>query len=183
MVSYPFKNKSRFSIIKDMWYRIKMWWFLKEFGKQIKLHTRLSLESGREDIVWKGVVISLTRGFLIKGNDEWPGLAECSLKRFSFILRWRKKINQNKINKKILEYGDIFDSCVKEKYISISKGIYEGDGDKTNIDLPIKGELYDESRGLAGLIQIVAKKFPLTWVFIGWIITVIIGILAYIFKP
>jgi len=157
-----------------MWYRIKMWWFLKEFGKQLNLHTLL-----QEDLS-VGKVITSTSDFFIEGNDEWPGLAKRSSKRFSKILWWRKKNNPEKIKKRILEYNDIFISCINDGYIRSE--IWQEVGQKLVATNPIKGHLYDESRGIAGLVQVVGKKFPAMWAFIGWIITVIIGVLAYIFK-
>ncbi len=169
------ERKGRFGIIEDMWYRIKMWWLLRHFGKQITTHT---LEQTREYISSGGVILS-TQTFFIDGTDAWPGLARKALKRFSPILWWRRKDNQKKIKKKIAEHNDIFDSCVKEKYISLQMA---RSSNGVTALTPVKGELYDESRGFAGLIQVVGKKFPMVWVFIGWIITVIIGVLAYISK-
>lgn len=154
-----------------MWHRIKMWWLLQDFGKQISTHTS---EQTRE-YVSPGQFIVLSREFFIDGTDKWPGLARRSSKRFSKILFWRKKDKPEGIKKRIIDYNDILDSCIKEKYISLQES-------KSGTHL-LKGDLYDEARGwAAGFIQVVGKKFPATWAFIAWILTVIAGVIAFILK-
>lgn len=144
-----------------------MWWLLREFGKQIERHTLLS----SREIIKTGVAIDSLQWFFLDGTDQWPGLARRKAKRFSWILWWRKKDNPDKIKAKLVSYNDLFDSCVKEEYIIYTSG-----------NIPRKGPLYDESRGLAGLIQVAGKKFPLFWALVAWIITVIIAVIAYITK-
>lgn len=159
-----------------MWYRIKMWWFLKQFGKQLTTHTLLE---PREKLSVGGVITS-SSNFFIDGTDEWPGLARRSSKRFSKILWWRRRDNLNKIKKRIVEYNDIFASCIREKYISCKT--WQQNGQVLIALEPVKGDLYDESRGIAGLIQVVGKKFPAFWALFAWIITVAIAIIAYVTK-
>jgi hypothetical protein len=149
-----------------------MWWLLREFGKQIKLHTLLS----SHEHVRLGIAIDSSRDFFLDGTDEWPGLARRKAKRFSRILWWRKKDNPDRIKAKLVSYNDLFDSCVKEGYIIYTASINDR-------QFTSKGPLYDESRGLAGLIQVAGKKFPLVWALFAWIITVIIAVIAtYIAK-
>lgn len=150
---------------RAMWYRVKMWWFLREFGKQIKLHTLLE---PRENLSVGGVITS-TSNFFIYGNDEWPGLA-----RRKFW--WRMDYCDEAIKRRVVEYNDIFISCVNEGYIHVESWVTDGKKIMNALD-PVRGENYDESRGLVGLVQVAAKKFPLFWsaivAIIGWAIAII----------
>ncbi len=147
-----------------------MWWFLKEFGKQITLHTLLE---PAEKLSVGGVVTSTSK-FFIDGTDEWPGLA-----RRKFW--WRIDYSPEKTRERIVKYNDIFNSCLNEGYISCESWLKDGKT-FTAID-PMRGDMYDESRGLAGLVQVVGRKLPRFWDFIVWIITVILAVLAYLYKP
>lgn len=153
-----------------------MWWFLKKFGEQITLHTLLQ----PKEKMSVGQVITSTSDFFIDGTDEWPGLARRSVKRFSKILWWRKKENLEKLKKRIEKYNQIFMSCFKEEYIECKE--WKKEGDRLIALKPTRGKIYDESRGWAGLIQVVGKNFSMTWIFTGWIVSLVIAILAYIFK-
>jgi len=149
---------------------IKKWWLLRNLRKAISLHTNFStIES-----LAMGKMVLLSQPFFIKGTDDYPGLVYKSLHRFSWILWWRKKDNPKKLKKRIQEYNEIFEVCVKESYIEM-RSTEKGSMPSTATPLA------DEISGILGLLQGLLSRYRLAWTVI--IIPLIVGILSSpIFK-
>ena len=145
---------------------IKKWWFLRQVNKHIRLHT---LKEPLESIA-KGQRVLLNREFLIVGTDGYPGIARNSLRRFSWILWWRRKANPERLKKKIAEYNDIFEACLRDHYLEYVPVV--------GGSMPAKGPLYDDVYGFSGLIELLGGKrrfyLSVVWGVIGPILTVII---------
>ncbi|MFH1161858.1 MAG: hypothetical protein V1696_01090 [Candidatus Jorgensenbacteria bacterium] len=146
-----------------MWRFIKKWWVLQHLRKEIAFHT------GQQPIekLSSGGKILPTQDFFIKGTDAYPGLAKKSVKRFSWILWWRKKENMEKLKKRIHEYNEIFEVCVKESYIEMQQM-------DIGLIMPSTATpLADSIHGWWGLLQNVLKKYNLAWTVI--VIPILLG--------
>ncbi len=140
-----------------MWRFIKKWWILENLREKIAFHT---VQQPIEKLSYGGKVL-LTQDFFIKGTDQHLGIASKSVRRFSWILWWRKKENTEKLKKRIQEYNEIFEICVKEGYIEIQ---YMGDGIQ---QMPSTATpLADNINGWFGLLQAILKNYYLAWTII-----------------
>jgi hypothetical protein len=150
-----------------MWLFIRKWWFLQQLRKKINLHTS---KASLKDISL-GSSVLLTVPFFITGTTEYPGLAFKSVRRFSSILRWRKKADENKLKKRIHEYNSMLNSLLADDYIMEVTG---SDGNKYPSVATPKA---DGIHGLFGLVQAILEKYNLAWTFIVLpLITLTVGI-------
>ncbi len=151
-----------------MWKFIRKWWLLQQLDKEITRHSikapAKQLSSGRE--------VLLSQGFFIAGSPihpKYPGIAQKSVRRFSSILRWRRKDSADKLKKRIHEYNNIFKSCVKEGYITMEPT------EVIRYELPsVANPLADNIHGWLGLLQALLLKYYLAWTVI--VIPFILGI-------
>jgi len=150
-----------------MWRFIKKWWFLQNLRNAITFHTS---QQSMEKLHGGGKVL-LTQDFFIIGTDAYPGLAIRSVKRFYPILWWRRGgQDEKKIKKRVIEYNEIFEVCVKEGYINMQPT--EGSVPMPSTATP----LADSICGWWGLLQNILKKYYLAWSVI--VIPFLIGIFS-----
>jgi hypothetical protein len=147
-----------------MWRTIEKWWLLEHLRKAIAFHTKQQ-PVGR---LSGGGKILLTQDFFITGTDTYPGLAKKSLKRFSWILWWRKKENTEKLKGRIHEYNQIFEICEKEGYIEMQ--LMEDGSYMPSTATP----LADKINGWFGLLQGLLERYYLAWTVI--VIPLLLGI-------
>lgn len=122
------------------------------------------------DFVLSGKRIGLTRNFFVEE------VAKKSLERFSRFLWWKKKYNQEKLKKRVNEYGLLIDSCLrgvdgKEKYIESITGI---DAQNNRVEGISVAPLADEIHGWMGFLQAVLIKYKVAWTIA--IIPLLVGI-------
>ncbi len=162
---------------------IKKWWFLESLRKEINRHS--SFQSIEDLSMMRQVLLSPY--FFIsndprKKNPTYPGLAYKSVRRFRWVLPWRFFYNQNKLKKRIQEYNDILNICVKEGYIEMTE-TEEKDG--TKMKMPsVATPMADKISGFLGLMQGILERYNSVWtiIFIP-IITFLAGVfLNYLIK-
>lgn len=152
-----------------MWWFIRKWWFLKQLRKAISHHTSFA----SLDDISRGAAVLLTESFFIVGKQNYPGIAEKSIKRFSCILWWRKRINEKRLKKRIHEYYDMYNALLEDRYIVKVKG----KGEAGEIEVPTTATAKADSiYGIFGLLQAILTNYYLAWIMVvGPIITLIIG--------
>jgi hypothetical protein len=150
-------SKEFFDMIRDMILFIKKWWFLEKLDKEISRHTHFqSIEA-----LSKGEHVSLTPYFFISNNPskhlpEYPGLAYRSIHRFSNIFWWRKKVNEDKLKKRIEEYNNLLKVCTEEGYVKTEST--EKNGEKMIILSTSNSKAY-HIRGWIGLINGLLEEY------------------------
>jgi len=149
--------------IKNMGRFIKKWWLLENLRKEINRHSeKQSLEE-----VSTGRVVLLSKRFFIAGRKdlpEYPGLAEKSFWRKGWF---KKKYSDNELKRRIQEYNDIFDVCVKEDYIEMTQ---TSKGFMPSIATPKA----DKISGVFGLLEGILSEYKSVWTM------VIIPIIAFL---
>lgn len=145
-----------------MWRTIKKWWLLQQLYKAISFH------SGKESIetLAQGKRVLMTQNFFILGKEEYPGIAQKSVKRFSKILWWRRKDNPKKLKKRIDEYNALFEACIDEGYIKVKET-------DSGTPMPTTTHLADGIHGWFGLLQALLSKYYFAWTLI--IIPLLLG--------
>ncbi len=138
----------------------KKWWLLQQFDKQQKKHTFKDEQNVRQDRrVWS------RKKFFIEGNPEYAGIVYRG-----YITGKYKEFNLQKINlKKLDDLNDIFDSCVREKYLALGTG---SDGHP----MPIKGESFDDMLGIPKLIHHEYNGLTGFWKTLGWLLAIVVAL-------
>jgi len=138
-----------------MWKFIKKWWLLENLRKEISRHTR---HCSIEELSMGETVLLAQSFFIADKREDHLGLAYKSIRRFSWILWWRKKDNLEKLKRRIQEYNDIFQKCIEGGYIRMQqteKGL-----------MPITTSLADNISGPTALIQEIIKRYYYVWIII-----------------
>src|SRR3990167_6384879 len=140
-------------ILKDMWLFIRKWWVLEQLRKAISHHTSFA----SLDDISRGGAVLITEHFFIVGKENYPGIAEKAVKRFSKILCWREKIDEKKLKKRINEYYNMFKTLVADQYITIVKA-------ENGMEVPtIVNPKADNIHGIMGLLQALLLNYLLAW--------------------
>jgi hypothetical protein len=157
-------------IMQNMILFIKKWWLLENLRKEINRHsgfqTLEEVSSGRK--------VLISRHFFIAGNKEksqYPGLAEKS------FWWWKKKYkySEDELKKRIQEYNDIFEVCIKEGFIEIIEG--EKSGQKIELPSVATPKAYEIS-GWFGLFEGILEKYKSVWTMIFLpIVTFVLGLI------
>ena len=93
-----------------MWRPIRKWWLLKELRNESRRHgvEKLSLKE-----------LYFNNRHTISRPDFIDQTVGKSIERLSWVLRWRKKGNENKSKKRAQEYNSIFDELIRQHFIHV----------------------------------------------------------------
>lgn len=132
---------------------IKKWWLLEHLDERILLHSRSDSK------------VLLSQEFFVKGNAEWPGLI-CRAPNIFSVFAWGRKLESVRkikelestpdFKRRIREYNDIFDVCVKQEYIEM---VPTGKGLMPSVATP----KYYHITGQIGLLQGLLEEHKLAW--------------------
>jgi len=162
-MSTSIEKKQNNGSIRDMKLFIKRWWLLEKLRKEIKIHSSFQPV---EDLASGKAVLLSSQFFLAndpsKKHPEHPGLV------YKSVFGKLKKGNEKKLKRRIQEYNDIFEVCVKEGYIEMIKTVK---GAMPSTATPKAHSI----SGWFGLLQGILSKYSYVWIIIWTLIITIIG--------
>ena len=143
---------------------IKEWWLIRQLYAECQNHEKGLAEE---------VLIHNSR-FVIARDAMIAQVAKNSIRRFSWILRWRRKINQEKLNKRIREYQSIMDTCLRDDYVCVDTNELKDDsGVIINANRPFirTTDLGDSFMSFSSLTIALGKQLSTIGIIVAWFIS------------
>lgn len=126
---------------------------------------RHTLKESFERVRSGGRVLS-SKEFFIEGTKEYPGIIYTSVNRFAWWMPWEHKRRSALLKKRAYEYNRLYDSLLHhEKYIRVDSS--------ENGPMPVLTWAGRDVLGWAGLLEMLQKKYPLSWS-VAWKLFVLI---------
>jgi len=181
-------KKQQFGMIKNMINYTKKWWLLGCHRRAERIHSTRGSADGKP--------VLLSQEFFITGNidkepvDKWYGLAnkypgkvsgEKKYRyvrfRLSWLKFWEKEYDEEKLKVMKNNYWNIYETCVKEGYITKTQGVKIVDGKNIIMEFPTtcNPKSYNIRGFPLGYFQGLFLTYDKVWIAIGALIIAIIG--------